>query len=508
MKTESLKIVAGGFFHETHAFSPRRTTATAFTWIEGPELISKMQGAGTTLGGIVSELTQRGHTAIPALFAEAAPGGPVDEDVYENLVARFKTSIASTLDQFGRIDGIALELHGAMATASIGDVEGHFLKLLRAWVGEDVPIAVGLDLHCHLTADMLTAADIVSACKENPHRDVMDCGRRCVQLLEAAIRKKIRPVSVLTKARMILPGNADTSSGPLQALHEQARQMLHQHPAILDISLLNVFPYANGQAMGQGALVIADGDAVLAAKLSAKLAGDFWLRRDEFLDTLPTTEAALDTVQESPKERPFLLADMGDRVLAGAPGDSIEILRHAQQRQRPLRGAVTVTDAVAVQDAHALGVGARFVARLGGIDTPGLSSLETAVEVIALGPGSYVVSGPYKQGTLIQLGLTATLRMPDGSVVIATSQPGLIHDPQGFRSHGVEPNEFDFVGIKSGYHFKLNFAGIGTALAVATPGLSIYAPRRFAWSDSRIWPEHDVTAEPILGPWRSVDRFA
>nr|WP_284452436.1 MlrC C-terminal domain-containing protein [Mesorhizobium sp. WSM4875] len=48
---------------------------------------------------------------------------------------------------------------------------------------------------------------------------------------------------------------------------------------------------------------------------------------------------------------PYILADMGDRVLAGVPGDSTAIIEHALARGGRLRGAIPVTDPLSVEAA-------------------------------------------------------------------------------------------------------------------------------------------------------------
>jgi microcystin degradation protein MlrC len=54
-----------------------------------------------------------------------------------------------------------------------------------------------------------------------------------------------------------------------------------------------------------------------------------------------------------------------------------------------------------------------------------------------------------------------------------------------------------FVVAKSSSHFHANFAGIGTTLEVATPGLSHFTPGFFPWRHAKFWPEHDL-GEPQI----------
>jgi len=43
----------------------------------------------------------------------------------------------------------------------------------------------------------------------------------------------------------------------------------------------------------------------------------------------------------------------------------------------------------------------------------------------------------------------------------------------------------------------LDFAGIGTPLGVATPGIGYYTPGLLNWKKARFWPEHEVPEPEI-----------
>ena len=55
----------------------------------------------------------------------------------------------------------------------------------------------------------------------------------------------------------------------------------------------------------------------------------------------------------------------------------------------------------------------------------------------------------------------------------------------------------DFVVVKSGYHFRLNFTGLATPLVLATPGLAYYTKGLLRWTKARFHPEHAI-AEPQI----------
>ncbi|AZO07790.1 M81 family peptidase [Mesorhizobium sp. M3A.F.Ca.ET.080.04.2.1] len=481
------RILVGRLFHESHSFSPQITFSEAFEVKRGEHVLAHARHSGTTLGGIVKRATELGYLLVPTVSAVAPPGGLVDHDFYVQL-----RDALIALARQERYDAIALELHGAMATTELPDADGDLLVRLREAVGPDVPIGIGLDLHAHVTGAMLSSVDICIACKENPHSDVILCGERVVECLAAVLDGTLDPVLTMAKVPMILPGAAETGSGPLAELHARARVLVAAHTEIWDVSLFNVYPYADDQGMGQAVVVLTHGLSRLAQTAAIELAEFFWACREHFQDGLLTIDQAFELIAREPDRRPYILADMGDRVLAGAPGDSTAIIETALARADRPRGAVPVTDPESVQAAAMAGIGAQVTLAIGGGLTPGFVPHTVSGVVAAISDGRFVIGGPFGAGEETSLGRTAVLVVDDRLRIMLTSKPGFTHDPAAFASQGIDVASQDFVVVKSGYHFKLNFAGIGAPLGVATPGIGYYTPGLLQWRRARFWPEHEV----------------
>lgn len=486
MASVKRRVLIGRIFHESHSFNPRRTTVADFALQRRVEMLSASRASGSTLGGLVRRLDALGYALEPALSAVAPPGGLVEHSAY----CCFRDDFLDVA-RHANFEAVALELHGAMATPELADVEGELLSALRAVVGKAVPIVVGLDLHAHITPAMLDAVDFCAACKENPHADVVQCGELVGYSLDAILTAKFEPVSALTKIPMVLCGRADTAAGPLAELHRRARAAIARERALWDVSLFNVFPFADDVGMGQGVLVTADRDPALAARISEELGLIFWEWRDQFHDDLPSVDQALEMVARRPESRPFVIADMGDRVLAGAPGDSSVIIERAIAREDGLKGAVPVTDPTSAAAAIAAGPGATLTLRIGGGVTPGFRPLTLTGRVMSVSDGCFRMTGPYQAGEQASLGPTAVFSVGPLSLLL-TSRPGFTQDENAFISQGIDLAAQDFVVVKSGYHFKLSFAGIATPLLVDTPGLSGYKRGLFSWRRGRFFPEHSV----------------
>lgn len=492
MTKNPARVLVARFWHESNGFNPQLTLKSDFQISEGEALIEAAASSGSTLAGIIRELDKQGAEIVPCISATAPPSGLVDHAFFVEIKQRL---IADA--QTHRPDAIALELHGAMGTSLLADAEGNLLAGLRGAVGDKIPIGIGLDLHAHVTDAMLGAADICIACKENPHSDVIECGEKVAACLLAMLDGRLRPVTSMAKVPMILPGAAETASGPLYEIHHEARLANERDNGIWDISLFNVFRYSDDENIGQAAVVLTSDNEQAGSGTAQSLARAFWEKRARFEDDLVSIDSALESVAAAPKERPFVLADMGDRVLAGAPGDSTAILAAALARGDGLRGAIPITDPTSVEAAFKAGIGNTIDCAVGGRITPGFAPLGITGQVVHLSAGNFVLTGPFQGGEPSSMGPTAVVEVDGRLALVLTSKAAFSHDPAVFTSQGVQLSSRDFFVVKSGYHFKLNF-GVGTTpVMVRSPGVGYYTKGSLTYRKARFWPEHDVGNPPI-----------
>jgi microcystin degradation protein MlrC len=118
--------------------------------------------------------------------------------------------------------------------------------------------------------------------------------------------------------------------------------------------------------------------------------------------------------------------------------------------------------------------------------------VELDARVSTLGDGRFVMRGPYQAGQPSSLGPTAVIEA-GGHNILLTTLAGLTQDPAAFTSQGIDIAHLDLIVVKSGYHFKLSFAGLATPLVIDTPGLTNWRPGLFAYRHARrCYPEDDV----------------
>ncbi|MFI7843924.1 M81 family metallopeptidase, partial [Acinetobacter baumannii] len=70
------------------------------------------------------------------------------------------------------VDGIYLDLHGAMVCEHLDDGEGELLARIKSAVGHDIPVAVSLDLHGNITRRSVDDADVMIGYRTYPHVDM------------------------------------------------------------------------------------------------------------------------------------------------------------------------------------------------------------------------------------------------------------------------------------------------------------------------------------------------
>lgn len=496
------RILVGQIFQESHCFNPVPTRRGDFSIEWGAESLRRNRGSGSTLGGILSRLDQANVEIVPTLAARARPGGIVEAAFYGEM----KAAILETAAE-GPIHGVAFELHGAMAAGDCRDVEGDLMGAIRRVVGPKAVLGIGLDLHADITDAMLSAVDFCVACKRNPHSDVFETGERVASLILDGLHGRVRPVSVVVKLPMIVGSNIETADHPLSTLHAQARKSQATEPSILDVSICNVHNYLDAPDTGQSVLVIANGDSRPAMQVADTLARGLWASRELFCSDHPSLDAVLEQVAREPERRPFVVADQGDRTLAGAPGDSTFILERLLSRPTGLKVVIPVTDPESVARAKEVGLGSEIDLIVGGRTTPGFTPVAVHGRIRHLSDGIFVQAGPLQAGQASTLGETAVVEVGEVTLIL-TSVAGMWQDRAAFESQGIDLRRYDVIVVKSGYHFKLSFRGIATPLIAATPGLSAYRPGFFPFAKARPFYPEDAGVEPDFEPRLFPSRLA
>jgi microcystin degradation protein MlrC len=467
-----VRIAVGSLKQESNTFSPITSDLEFFdadTRLGGEEILPFARRTRIELSGFLNALEDVGATPVPLTAAHACSGGPLVREAFETLLEDLLARLRRALP----VDAVLLALHGALVLEDDPDAEALILRAVREVVGPSIPIAVSLDLHGHITPQMVAGADILVGFKKYPHTDMYETGGRTARLLLDRLAKRIRPTMALAKRHMILsPVRTNTDVPPFKDLMART-EALEADGRVLAASLFPVQPWLDVPDLGFAALVVTDDDPHGARRIADALADDAWARRAECDPHLAPLEDAIERGLAA-RCGPVVIGDSGDAPSGGAQGDSNAVLRALLARgvDRSGRTALlTLVDAPAVRAAHQAGVGAHVTLALGhSISREQGHPVPVAGVVRMLGDGRYRITGPGMTGVLVSLGRTAVLAA-GGIQILLAERPTMEWDPGLYRSVGLEPSEMDLVFVKSPSHFRVAYGPLATELIMAeTPG--------------------------------------
>jgi hypothetical protein len=121
-----VRIAIGGIYHETNTFVAGTTSLAdfrAYQFAVKAEMLA-YQGTRSEIGGFLDGCEARSWEPTLSIFAAAVPGGPVDNDAFEVIVAHLLDGLVAGQ----RPDGVLLCLHGAMATTKFADADGEVIR--------------------------------------------------------------------------------------------------------------------------------------------------------------------------------------------------------------------------------------------------------------------------------------------------------------------------------------------------------------------------------------------
>lgn len=482
----SKRVALAGFLHETNTFAPSKATYAQFEQgggylplSRGAEILARCTGVNLGIAGSVAHGEKAGWDMVPILWTGAIPSAHVTRDAYERIAAEIVEGIAGA----GRLDGVCLDLHGAMVAEHIDDGEGELIARVREVVGADVPIAVSLDLHGNTTERMVREADLLVAFRTYPHIDMAETGRRAAEGLDklmargAPYARAFRRLPYLTS----IPWQC-TFIEPAKSLYGEVAAL--ETGEVASVSYWMGFPAADIEECGQ--TVIAYGETQEAANGAA----------DRLYERIMASESAFAGRAYTPDEgvreamriagtarRPVVIADTQDNPGAGGDSNTTGMLRALLRNGAEKAAIGMMVDPQAARAAHAAGEGAEVTIALGGQSgISGDAPLEATFRVEKLSNGDLHATGPYYGGTHMNVGPSACLSIGGVKVVVA-SHKAQMADLAMYRFVGIEPTDMAILVNKSSVHFRADFEPIAETILVCTaPGPMPLDPADLAWT--------------------------
>lgn len=436
------RVGIAGIAIEASTFSPHRSSLDDFTVRQGPELLSCYPWIDPASAGGTANSTRTwcgGVEWVPVLTARAMPGGPVTADSYATL----RNACLQSLRDAGPLDGLLLDLHGAMTVVGMQDAEADLVGAIREVVGPTTLLSASMDLHGNMSRELASDLDLATCYRMAPHEDAAETKERAARNLVTRLRQGGRPKKAWVQVPVLLPGErTSTRDEPARGLYGSLPD-IEARPGVLDAAIWVGYAWGD-EPRSQAAVVVTGDDEVEIRGAARELAHEYWAARRSFRFVAPTGSfEECVAVALASEARPFVISDSGDNPTAGGAGDVTYGLAQLLATGPVRSGEVSVVyasifDPAAVAAAAAAGPGEVISLEVGGR----VDRHHPPVEVTAKVQG---VARAHPDG-----GDLAALQV-GGLTFILTSRRMQFHRIASWAAVGLDPREADIVVVKLGY---------------------------------------------------------
>jgi microcystin degradation protein MlrC len=440
----------GGLSHETHTFVPQRTGLGDFDILRGNEMWRAL-GDSSTVAGMMEVAQACDWKVIPTIDMIGGAGGMVLDEVVEAFWSTFEAAAREAVRD--GVDGVCLNMHGAMVSESFDDVEGELLRRMRALPGlASVPICGVLDLHGNITDLMAANSNGLIAYRHNPHTDGKQAAMDGARLLDRLMRSGERATTVWERPPLLLPPiSTGTADEPMRTLEAMARQIERAHPDIVAVNVFAGFSFSDMADAGVSFTAVTLGDPELARQELRRLSDTAMAMKQHALPTGITLDAAMDKLK-SHAEGPIVLVEPADNIGGGTYGDLTIVLK-ALLDHGVANAGVAICDPEAVQRTSQLQPGQRVRTSIGGKSGgAGAQPLDLEVELVSTSDGHFRCEDPHSHmavnGLDVAMGPSAVVRCDDVTILL-TSVPTAPMDLAQWRSQGIPPESFFAINVKA-----------------------------------------------------------
>ena len=453
-----------GLWHETNTYATHQATLADFADFElaqGHEILEQNVDTGSVIGGFADSPD---HELVPIFAAGAWPCGPADRVTIEALLAPADRALRAA----GPLDGLLVNLHGAMVADGYPDTETALLSVVRETVGS-VPVAAVLDLHANPSPELVESCEVLVSYDTYPHVDMRERGREAARLLSDVLAGRRLRTAVGKLPLLVCPLAQATDAEPMRSLQRRAAARARA-AGLVRICIPAGFAYSDVDRVGMSVLAIHDeGDEAAARDVIAETLADITEQTDAFMVARDDAATAVRRAIASPA-RPIVLADVADNIGGGSPGDGTALLaellaQHAQD------AVVTMADAHVARLAADLGTGAEIEALVGGkSDRRHGDPVRVRGRVVTLTDGRYRTQGSWMTGREFSMGTTAVLRV-EGVTLVVTERPTPPFHAEQLSSVGVDARTAKIIVAKGAIAWRAAFGDIAAeVIEVATPG--------------------------------------
>lgn len=493
-----MRIAIAGFSDETCTFCKDPTTIDRYepAVMRGQRVISGHRGVPNYINGFINVLEAEGATMVPITYASKTPG-PFASWLTTETFDKYANEIAAGLAAAGRLDGVLLSLHGAMAVTGVPKPEAELVRRCRRAVGA-IPIMVTLDLHANEDHELTEAADAVFVLKTYPHVDSQEIGEIAARCMVLTLRGQFRPAQAIRRPGIVSASIYQASDQhPMKLVYDRCREW-EGKPGVYCVSCAPGYAYADVPDIGMSVIAVTDGDQALAEAAAEDVANLAWSLREYLARPLPKPKEGVAEVMSlvARGQGPVVIADGADRI-----GDSTWVLREllAQgARNWAIPGISDPVQAAYLEAQHR--VGDRVTVSIGGwYNELSGTPVEVTGTIEYMGRPSYRLVGPMRRGALVQDGLVVRLNLGDNRHVVVADRMRGSNDSAGLTSVGVDAGTLDIIVLKDRVHHRAFWDTVAKVdYPMDAPGLGL--------ADLSLLTYHNAPADafPIGANWRRL----
>ena len=485
MKIRKVAIV--GQFLESNRYAPV-VEANRFRVLRGDAIVEDARSSSPKLlkegQGFFAQMDIEGSwEPIPITLVLGGAGGPAEHSFIMDEIDK----IGRALEAQTSLDGVYILNHGAMTTPQEEDPDGLLYETVRRAVGAGVPVVTTVDLHANISQRMVDNADVIVAYRTDPHADQYERGIEAATILNEMFNGMRPTVSNIRVP--IVPPNVSllTANGPYGDLIDYGQSQIGAE--IFNISIVAGFAYSDTSVNGLHVLVTARDSELTAAALCKKIAEMAWSMRERFLWNLVPLEQAVAKavdVGHDNKSPPVLLADLGDNVGAGGPGNTLWLTRALHKAKATGVVIGSFFDPELVSAATNAGIGSSIQATFNGDGWEGAESTYIVDNVLVqhLHPGEFYISTGPLSGMRVNAGPMCLLTFDGIQILVTSRRPIVWPDPELLESMDITVASIRTLVLKcrSNYRAVYNkYFDSESMIEVDTPGRTSPVLSRHDW---------------------------
>ena len=428
------RVLTLGISHESNTFSTLLTKESDFNVLRGADVLKDQLWAEV--------FKKEDVELIPTLHAYGWPGGVVERSAYEN----FRNEILDGIKNAGKLDGIYMDMHGALHVDGYEDAQASLINEIRKLAGKNVLISGSFDLHGNPSPDFVKNIDLMTAYRTAPHRDGNETRARAAQLLADAMKFGWKPHLEYVVIPILVPGEKSiTEVEPLHSVYAQIPEITKIN-GLIDASVFAGYCWADLPRSAMRVFVVAKDKkyAAVAKSEASRLAQQIWNSREEMVLDVPS--GPVDKMIEKSEEysgKTVFISDSGDNTTAGAPGDNTQVLDALLRHKSKNALMAGIVDPDALDKCIDAGIGNKIRLTLGGrVDNVFGKPLEINAKVLFISPDS-----------LMNANRGAAVIETDGVKTVILKTRRSFVEIRDFEEVGLKPLDFKIVVVKLGYLF-------------------------------------------------------